>query len=93
MMEEALKNAASVLKAVQTNRVKFCLCRNFVYAPPVTKLKNLMNACQGTVLDIRAEESHSGSHAVYSREWKTSGGGSFSAWELTPWCCPSFEAL
>lgn len=35
-----------------------------------------MKVSQGTVLDIRAEESHSGSHAVYSREWKTSGGGS-----------------
>ena len=76
MMEEALKNASSVRKAVQTNRIKFCYAENFVYAPPVTKLKNLMKACQGTVLDIRAEESHSGSHAAYSREWKTSGGGS-----------------
>jgi predicted dehydrogenase len=26
-------------------------------------------------MDIRAEEGHSGSHAVYSRKWKTSGGG------------------
>jgi predicted dehydrogenase len=76
MLEEALKNAISVLKAVQTNRVKFGYAENFVYAPPVTKLKHLMKACQGTVLDIRAEESHSGSHAAYSREWRTSGGGS-----------------
>ena len=76
MMEEALKNAESVLKAVRKNRVKFCYAENFVYAPPLAKLKGLMKACQGTVLDIRAEESHSGSHAVYSREWKTSGGGS-----------------
>jgi predicted dehydrogenase len=29
----------------------------------------------GTILDMRAEESHSGSHAEYSRKWKTSGGG------------------
>jgi predicted dehydrogenase len=77
MREEALNNASSVRKAVQANRVKFCYAENFVYAPPVTKLKNLMKACQGTVLDIRAEESHSGSHAAYSRQWKTSGGGSF----------------
>jgi len=76
MLEGALKNAASVLKAVKANKVKFCYAENFVYAPPVTKLKNLMKACKGTVLDIRAEESHSGSHAAYSRHWKTSGGGS-----------------
>jgi len=76
MMEGALKNASSVLRAVEMSRVKFCYAENFVYAPPLAKLKGLMKACQGTVLDIRAEESHSGSHAAYSREWKTSGGGS-----------------
>ncbi len=76
MMEEALKNASAVLHAVEKANVKFCYAENFVYAPPVTKLKNLMRACQGTILDIRAEESHSGSPAVYSRQWKTSGGGS-----------------
>ena len=76
MMEEASRNASAARKAVQTNKVKFCYAENFVYAPSVTKLKSLMKACQGTVLDIRAEESHSGSHAPYSREWRTSGGGS-----------------
>jgi predicted dehydrogenase len=76
MMEEAMKNASIVVEAVQANRVKFCYAENFVYAPPVTKLKSLIKACRGTILDIRAEESHSGSHAAYSREWKTSGGGS-----------------
>jgi len=76
MMQEALKNASEVVKAVERRKVKFCYAENFVYAPPLLKLKSLMKACQGTILDIRAEESHSGSHAVYSREWKTSGGGS-----------------
>ncbi|MCX8116642.1 MAG: Gfo/Idh/MocA family oxidoreductase [Desulfobacterota bacterium] len=76
MMEEALKNASAVVEAVRRNKVKFGYAENFVYAPPVAKLKSLMKACGGTVLDIRAEESHSGSHAVYSRQWITSGGGS-----------------
>lgn len=76
MMEEALKNASKVLNAVRKGKVKLCYAENFVYAPPVAKLKSLMKACQGTILDIRAEESHSGSHATYSRQWKTSGGGS-----------------
>lgn len=76
MMEEALKNASKVLNAVRKGKVKLCYAENFVYAPPVAKLKSLMKACQGTILDIRAEESHSGSHAAYSRQWKTSGGGS-----------------
>jgi predicted dehydrogenase len=48
---------------------------NFVYAPPVAKLRRLMDAAGGTLLDLRAEESHSGSHAAYARRWLTAGGG------------------
>ena len=49
---------------------------NWIYAPPLVKLKSLIKASGGTVMDIRAEQSHSGSMAPYSRRWKTSGGGS-----------------
>ncbi len=75
MLREALANCESVAQEIQSRGVKFCYAENWVYAPPVAKLKRLMSACRGTVLDIRAEESHSGSHAAYSRRWKTSGGG------------------
>ena len=69
------RTAQAVAKAVKENKVKFCYAENWVYAPPVVKLKRLMQASRGTILDMRAEESHSGSHAAYSRRWKTSGGG------------------
>lgn len=75
MFQEALANCQAVAKAIGESRIKFCYAENWVYAPPVTKLKNLMRVSQGTVMDIRAEESHSGSHADYSRKWKTAGGG------------------
>jgi predicted dehydrogenase len=75
MFREAVNNCDAVAKAVQGGRIKFCYAENWVYAPPVVKLKNLMKVSQGTVMDIRAEESHSGSHAAYSRKWKTAGGG------------------
>ncbi len=75
MLREAVANCDKVAKAVQKNRVQFCYAENWIYAPPVVKLKKLMQVSQGTVLDIRAEESHSGSHAAYSRKWKTAGGG------------------
>jgi predicted dehydrogenase len=61
--------------AIRENRVKFCYAENWVYAPPVAKLKNLIKVSKGTVMDIRGEESHSGSHAAYSRKWKYAGGG------------------
>lgn len=76
MLQETMKGCDRVIKAVEENRVKFMYGENWVYAPPFVKLKNLMRKSAGTVLDIRSEMSHSGSQAVYSRRWKTSGGGS-----------------
>jgi len=75
MLKEALRSCDRVAKAVKENNVKFMYAENWVYAPPFAKLKSLIKASGGTVMDIRAEESHSGSAAAYSRKWKTSGGG------------------
>ena len=75
MFRKAMENCQAVARAVKENKVKFCYAENWVYAPPLVKLKRLMQASRGTILDMRAEESHSGSHAAYSRRWKTSGGG------------------
>jgi len=77
MMAEAMRNADLVAEACRRNRTIFGYAENFVYAPPMAKLRRLMDAGGGTLLDLRAEESHSGSHAAYSRRWETSGGGSF----------------
>jgi predicted dehydrogenase len=76
MFAEAMKNADAVVEACRRNRVTMGYAENFVYAPPVAKLRRLMDASGGTLLDLRAEESHSGSHASYSRRWLTAGGGS-----------------
>ncbi len=76
MFAEAMKNADAVVEACRRNAVTMGYAENFVYAPPVAKLRRLLDASGGTLLDLRAEESHSGSHAAYSRRWRTAGGGS-----------------
>lgn len=76
MLKETLQGCDRVVKAVAENNVKFMYAENWIYAPPFKKLKSLIKVSGGTILDIRAEESHSGSGAAYSRKWKTSGGGS-----------------
>ncbi|MGH7354826.1 MAG: Gfo/Idh/MocA family protein [Candidatus Rokuibacteriota bacterium] len=76
MLEGALRHADLVLEAVAKAGVTLCYAEDFVYAPPVTKLKRLAAAGDGTILELRAEESHSGSHAAYARRWQTAGGGS-----------------
>jgi predicted dehydrogenase len=75
MLEAALRNADAVLEAVARAGVTLCYAEDFVYAPPVTKLRRLLDASGGAILELRAEESHSGSHAAYARRWQTAGGG------------------
>jgi predicted dehydrogenase len=76
MLETALANADAVLEAVARAGVVLGYAEDFVYAPPVAKLRRLMEVSGGAVLELRAEESHSGSHAAYARRWRTAGGGS-----------------
>ena len=76
MLAGALRNCDAALEAVAKAGVTLCYAEDFVYAPPVAKLRRLLDASGGAILDLRAEESHSGSHAAYAARWKTSGGGS-----------------
>ena len=75
MLKRAMEGCARIRKALERSRMKFCYAEDWVYAPPLTKIKRIVRVSSGTIMDIRAEESHSGSHAEYSRKWKTSGGG------------------
>jgi predicted dehydrogenase len=84
MLDTALLNADAVLDAVARAGVTLCYAEDFVYAPPVAKLRRLMDAGGGVVLELRAEESHSGSHAAYARRWRTAGGGSLLRMGLHP---------
>jgi predicted dehydrogenase len=75
MLEAALRNADAVLEAVARAGVTLCYAEDFVYAPPGAKLRRLLDASGGAIMELRAEESHSGSHAAYARRWQTAGGG------------------
>src|SRR2546425_2981330 len=75
MLAGALRNCDAVLEAVAAAGVTLCYAEDFVYAPPVAKLRRLMEASGGAILELRAQESHSGSHAAYARRWRTAGGG------------------
>ena len=78
MLREAMESCQKIRRAVERNNVTFCYAEDWIYAPPFVKLKRMVDVSRGVVMDIRAEESHSGSHAAYSRKWKTSGGGSLA---------------
>jgi predicted dehydrogenase len=75
MREGARQNAEAVREAVRRSGVKFCYAENWIYAPPIEKMRRLIAAAKGSILEVRAEENHSGSNSVFSRDWKSTGGG------------------
>ncbi|GMQ94614.1 MAG: Gfo/Idh/MocA family oxidoreductase [Acidimicrobiia bacterium] len=76
MLEAAHSSALEVADAVGKAGVTLCYAENWVYAPSVQKARRLMAASEGTIMRIVGEESHSGSHADYARQWRNAGGGS-----------------
>lgn len=75
MREGARKNAEAVRDAVRKNGVRFCYAENWVYSPTIAKMRSLIESSKGSILELRAEENHSGSNSLYSRQWKNTGGG------------------
>src|SRR5438132_14362363 len=54
----------------------FMYAEDWIYAPSVTKTAEILKATKDKILFMKAEESHSGSHAAHAAQWSTSGGGS-----------------
>lgn len=75
MLQEALASATRMVEAAGENGVKLMYAENWLYSPPVVRAWRLAEASGGTILEIRARECHSGSHASYAKTWKRAGGG------------------
>jgi predicted dehydrogenase len=74
-LEDARALTDAIAEAVERSGIVFCYAENWVYAPVMAKTRRLLAAAGGAILDIRAEESHSGSHARATRRRATAGGG------------------
>jgi predicted dehydrogenase len=72
VMEEMDKTCA-VIKG--SGRL-FMYAEDWVYAPTVTKTVEILKATKDKILFMKAEESHSGSHAAHAAQWAMTGGGS-----------------
>jgi predicted dehydrogenase len=75
LLKGALDQANRAYDAVTKAGVTLCYGENWVYAPPIVKVRRLMEASGSTILRIQGEESHSGSHAEYAKRWREAGGG------------------
>ena len=80
MLDKVRADLAEVARAMTEHPVKFCYAENWVYAPAVRKALEILDryAATGSILEVRGEESHSGSHSEYSKRWRYAGGGSLA---------------
>ncbi len=76
MLARLREQCDRIAEAVRSAGIVFGYAENWVHAPAFVKVDRLARAAGGTILRIKAEESHSGSHAEYAKRWITSGGGS-----------------
>src|SRR5260370_38424050 len=70
---EGMEKSCAAIKA--SGRL-FMFAEDWVYAPAVTKTVEILQATKDKILFMKAEESHSGSHAAHAAQWSMTGGGS-----------------
>ena len=75
MLSAALASADRMIDACERNGVQLMYAENWAYMPAIERAAELVAASGGAILEIRAEESHHGSHSEAARRWKDSGGG------------------
>jgi predicted dehydrogenase len=76
MYERVLEEMEETCAAIKSSGRLFMYAEDWVYAPAVTKTVEILNATKDKILFMKAEESHSGSHAAHAAEWAMTGGGS-----------------
>ncbi|HZP74755.1 MAG TPA: Gfo/Idh/MocA family oxidoreductase [Pseudolabrys sp.] len=62
--------------AVKASGRLFMYAEDWVYAPAVAKIVEILEATKDKILFMKGEESHSGSHAAHAAQWAMTGGGS-----------------
>jgi predicted dehydrogenase len=75
MQERVMAEMEATVAAVRASDRLFCYAENWVYAPAVQKIAEILRATRDKVLFMKAEESHSGSHAPHAAQWAMTGGG------------------
>ena len=53
----------------------FMYAENWIYAPAIAKSAEILRKTKDKILFMKAEESHSGSHADHAARWDMTGGG------------------
>jgi len=76
MYQRLIEEMDQTVAAIRASGKLFMYAEDWIYAPAVTKTVEILNATKDKILFMKAEESHSGSHAAHAAQWAMTGGGS-----------------
>ncbi len=75
MYQRVLEEMEATRAAIAASGRLFMYAEDWVYAPAVAKTVEILQATKDKILFMKAEESHSGSHAAHAAHWAMTGGG------------------
>jgi len=76
MYERVIEEMDRTCAAIRSSGRLFMYAEDWIYAPAVAKTVEILKATKDKILFMKAEESHSGSHAAHAAQWSMTGGGS-----------------
>jgi len=89
MYDTVLESMDRTAENIRKSGRLFMYAEDWVYAPAVSKASEILQSTGDKILFLKAEESHSGSHAWHAAEWEQTGGGSM----IRQGCHPISAAL
>ena len=69
MYQRVLEEMDATADVVRRSGRLFMYAEDWIYAPAVTKTAEIVRASKDKILFMKAEESHSGSHAAHAAHW------------------------
>jgi len=75
MFERVMEEMEQTRRRMNASSSMFMYAENWVYAPAVAKSAEILRKTKDKILFMKAEESHSGSHADHAARWDLTGGG------------------
>jgi predicted dehydrogenase len=75
MYRRVMEEMDEARDAIRASGQLFMYAENWAYAPAVAKIAEVLAATKDKILFLKAEESHSGSHAAHAAQWAMTGGG------------------
>jgi predicted dehydrogenase len=78
MYDELLVSMDKLRSVVESSNTHFMYAENFIYAPAVQKIAEIVTKKKSRILCLKGEESLKGSSSPVAGEWEKTGGGTFT---------------